>query len=88
MVVIDSHSERGYIRETCFPFEGFLECLVRIATLKALPSEAELSDGRTGVDGAIDAGSYLLSLRFGANPQMCECEATAFPPLHASQHAA
>ena len=62
MRVIDEESERGKKKMTALSFEDFLEALVRCATMKALPTKAELL-----VAGAHDAGLFLVELR--ANPQ-------------------
>ena len=43
---------------------SFLECICRFATLKALPTDADLSSLGEGVD----AGSYLIGLQSGENP--------------------
>lgn len=57
MGVADERTETGHLRETCLPFEGFLEALCRISALKAMPSSAELEKAHT------NAGVYLEELR-------------------------
>jgi len=56
--VDDPTSRRGRPKETRIPFEGFMECLVHLAALKALPSEEEIA-----LSGCADAGEYLLTLQ-------------------------
>ena len=46
------------MRDSHLPFEGFLEAIVRMATLKALPTDAEIE----AYDCA-DAASYFIKLR-------------------------
>ena len=58
MAVIDDSTPRGHLRETHLPLEGFLEALCRIAVLKALPTDNDLSAA-----GSADAGVYLDELR-------------------------
>lgn len=59
--VVDEESERGKRRLNSLSFEDFLEAVVRVATMKALPTNAELA-----ILGARDAGTFLIQLR--ANP--------------------
>jgi hypothetical protein len=56
--VIDEESERGKPKLSTLSFEDFLEALVRVATMKALPTYAELA-----LLGARDAGTFLIGLR-------------------------
>ena len=57
MCVTDERTEIGHVREECLPFEGFIEALCRLATLKAFPTPEELKKSKT------DAASYLDALR-------------------------
>jgi hypothetical protein len=59
---IDENSQRGKARLNLFCFEDFLEAIVRCATMKALPTTAELL-----LLGATDCGTFMTELR--ANPQ-------------------
>lgn len=59
---IDENSQRGKTRCNHLSFEDFLEAIVRCATMKALPTTAELL-----LLGAADCGSFMTELR--ANPQ-------------------
>ena len=59
--VVDEESERGKRKLSTLSFEDFLEALVRVATMKALPTRAELA-----LLGARDAGTFLIDLR--SNP--------------------
>lgn len=58
MAVTDPHTDKGSIRARCLPLEGFMEAICRIAVLKALPTDADLST--TGFD---HAGHFLAHLR-------------------------
>lgn len=54
--IVDEESERGKPKLSTLSFEDFLEALVRVATMKALPTYAELA-----LLGARDAGTFLES---------------------------
>ena len=45
------------MRESNLTFEGFLECMCRLALLKALPTDAEVE-----ASGCADAGEFLSTL--------------------------
>ena len=47
-----------YLQERCLPFEGFLEGLVRLSRLKALPTDSDLI-----ASGCADAGTYVRRLK-------------------------
>jgi len=57
MVVHDGQSMAGRIKETCLPFEGFMEALCRFSTFKSLPIEREVQEANEQ-----DAGTFLLNL--------------------------
>ena len=56
-VIDDGASKRGKTRLYNLSFECFFECLVRIAMMKALPTDMEL-----GYAGHDDAGSFFAEL--------------------------
>eukprot|EP00325_Prymnesiales_sp_UTEX-LB-985_P017447 CAMPEP_0174751002 /NCGR_PEP_ID=MMETSP1094-20130205/98971_1 /TAXON_ID=156173 /ORGANISM="Chrysochromulina brevifilum, Strain UTEX LB 985" /LENGTH=213 /DNA_ID=CAMNT_0015956429 /DNA_START=56 /DNA_END=697 /DNA_ORIENTATION=+ len=58
MCVIDGQTADGFLKETCLPFEGFLEALCRLATLKAFPTDEEIEAA-----GDSDAGLYMSRLK-------------------------
>ena len=68
MCVIDPRTRLGHMKESHLPFEGFLEALCRLAILKALPTDYEISEGICRGDemaelrGCEDAGEYLARL--------------------------
>jgi len=59
-VVHDGFSVAGGLKENNLPFEGFLEAICRVSTLKALPTTAEVS-----ASGEADAGTFMLALEHG-----------------------
>ena len=54
MCVANPYSVRGHMTSTGIPFEGFLEALVRLSCLKALPTDEEIADA-----GQETAASFL-----------------------------
>lgn len=58
MGVADPYTARSEVRASHLPFEGFLEGICRLATLKALPDEEALAAGEWA-----HAGAYLCDLR-------------------------
>ena len=58
MAVINGRTERGALKESCLPFEGFIEALCRIAVLKALPTDDEIAKS-----SCASVGQYLTMLR-------------------------
>ena len=58
MAIVNGQSQKGKERENNLPFEGFLEALVRLAMLKALPTDQEITDS-----GQADAGAFLRALK-------------------------
>lgn len=68
----DETTKRGYINDTCLPFEGFLEALARLAVLTTMPTDDELA--AAGYVSEVDsdhpdapppsmAGPYLVDLK-------------------------
>ena len=58
MRVIDEESHRGRTKLCSLCFEDFLEVLIRIVTMKAMPTDQDLS-----AEGVADAGLFFLKLR-------------------------
>ena len=54
----DEQTERGWKRTTNLTFEDFLEAFVRVATLKAMPTDAMVEAA-----GCADAGELVLSMQ-------------------------
>ena len=54
MCVANPYSVRGHMTSTGIPFEGFLEALVRLSCLKALPTDEEIAEA-----GQETAASFL-----------------------------
>lgn len=57
MLVVDGRTEKNFLRETCLPFESFVEAIVRISVMKALPTDDEIA---TSV--CTQAGEYMVKL--------------------------
>ena len=58
MRAVDEESERGKKRMKHLNFEDFLEALVRVSTMKALPTDEEVEEA-----GVADGGDFVLRLR-------------------------
>jgi len=58
MCVVDPRTSAGQLRDSHLPFEGFLEALCRVAAMKSLPTDAEISAA-----GCRDAADFLERLR-------------------------
>ena len=67
MVVENAATVRGQAREHTLPFEGWLEAVCHLATLKALPTEAEME-----ASGSVDAGEHMLKLMNANDPSEYE----------------
>lgn len=72
MRVIDENAADSRAKLENLSFEDFLDALVRVATMKALPSEDELAEA-----GAPDAGLFLLDLRKRSEDKQAWLEAHA-----------
>lgn len=57
MMVEQGHTVRGRQKEHAIPYEGFLELVCHLATVKGLPMDDEINEA-----GCVDAGGYLQSL--------------------------
>ena len=66
MRVVAERETKGRAKVLQLCFEDFLEAIVRMSTMKALPDDDELDNA-----GSTDAGRHLLELR-GVSPQMYE----------------
>ena len=84
MAVIDGRSEMGKAKERCLPFEGFLEALVRLSRLKALPTDSDLA-----ASGIADAGTYMRRLKDeegGKYREFLERRVNVQPVARATEH--
>jgi len=83
--VVDGQTVAGKLKEENLPFEGFLEALCRMATVKVLPTDDEVSD-----NGCSDAGTYIRWLELNdrialsrlQNERACEFGQWPDQPLH------
>ena len=57
MVVAEPYTSSGHAKECGLPFEGFLEGLVRLSVLKALPSDDQIAAA-----GCADAAAFIRQL--------------------------
>ena len=78
MQAVDECSEEGWSRITTLSFEDFLEAFVRTATMKALPTDAEIDQA-----GLSDAGQFLLNMQL-KRPEAYQdfLRERAIDPLH------
>ena len=69
MVVIDGATDDGRIKERHLPFEGFLEALVRLATVIPLPTDAMLKQDPKNAEepGFVHAGAFMAELEASAD---------------------
>lgn len=58
VAVVDARTDKGQLKEVSLPYEGFLECICRLAVLKALPTRADIEAA-----GLKDAGQFLMEKR-------------------------
>jgi len=73
MVVIDGYSTAGGVKERHLPFEGFLEALVRLATVVPLPTDEQLAACNKASAGAFLANIVYDDPTFDA---MCAVQKT------------
>jgi len=67
MAVVDAQTMRGHQKSNHLPFEGFLEALCRVASLKVMPTDGEMKAAE-----CTSAGEFLHRLREGTlPPQQC-----------------
>lgn len=75
MRVIKEHTEKGRAKLLQLSFEDFLESLVRIATVKAMPDKEDVASA-----GCVDAGDYLFKLnKEGGVPLKAFLSSHSFP---------
>lgn len=80
-IVEDETTPKGYCKDTCLPFEGFLEALCRLSVLTAMPTDEEMKAVGYGSADPLDsrAGPYLRRMRIDHEEQyaaLCELEKT------------
>ena len=72
MLVVDEHSVAGRAKQLRLTFEDFLEAMIRLCELKALPTDEELKKAEH-----TDAGEYIKTMRTERPPEAYEAWVTA-----------
>ena len=65
MCVLDETTDRGHMKESHLPFEGFLEALVRICSIKATPFDSQIEEAACAAPDKWRSGAaaYVERLR-------------------------